>query len=263
MQDQAFDGDWEVIVADNQSTDDTARIVTERAEAWPRLRLVSADDIGDKSHAINTAVAASAADAFLFTDGDDIVMPGWVQAGADALATHDLITGPLDLVALNEPWLADSRGMSSDNLTGNFEGLFPCIRGNNYGITRSAWEALGPLPLGVYPVDDVTLSLEARRIGIDVVGVPDLMVEYRYRTDVGSLWKQGHGYGRGRSRIVRNLVDHGEERPGRFAGAKSWAWLVVNLPGVVTGPGRARWVWVLANRLGQVRGSVENRVFYL
>ena len=40
LRSQTFDGDWEVIVADNRSTDATPHLVTELAAEWPRLRLV-------------------------------------------------------------------------------------------------------------------------------------------------------------------------------------------------------------------------------
>lgn len=258
-----WDGDWEVIVVDNGSTDATPDLVALRAESWRRLRLVHADERSDKSYAVNAGVAASSADAFLFTDADDIVAPGWLAAAAGALRSHELITGPMELECLNPPWLVDSRGLSALEPAPSFEGLFPFARGNNYGLTRDAWERLGPLPEKAYPVEDIDLSLRARRLGIEVVGVPGAVVHYRYRTGAGAMWRQGHAYGRGRCRIARSLRDHGEQGPARFAGAKSWMWLVVHLPNLVTRSGRVRWTWVAANRLGQLRGSIENRLVYL
>ncbi|MEM9465103.1 MAG: glycosyltransferase [Actinomycetota bacterium] len=263
LRSQHHDGAWEVIVVDNRSTDRTAEVVAERSATWPRLRLLAAPDRGDKSYALNVAVASSDADAFLFTDADDVVSPGWVAAGASALADADLITGPLDLDTLNPPWLAASRGRSSEQPMASFEGIFPFVRGTNFGMTRRALDRLGPFPEAMYPVDDIELSLRAWRSGIDVQGVDALLVRYRYRPDATSLWRQGLAYGRGRCRVVRDLVDAGDPRPPRFTGWRSWAWLVLRLPTIVRPSGRAAWLWVLANRLGQVRGSVEQRLVYV
>ncbi|MEM9204106.1 MAG: glycosyltransferase [Actinomycetota bacterium] len=263
LQAQTHDGDWDVIVADNRSTDATARIVTDLAAEWPRLRLVAAMERAERSYAWNTALAASDADAFVFTDADDIVAPGWVAAAAAGLSDASMITGPLDLDTLNPPELAASRGLSMRKPVGHFEGLFPVVYGNNFGMTREALDQVGPFTEGAFPVDDMEVSLRAHRAGIAIVGCPDLVVQYRYRSDLGSLWRQGFGYGRGRCRLARSLIDAGEPRPPRVAGWKSWLRLVAATPSVVTAGGRARWVWILANRLGQVRGSFENRLLYV
>lgn len=260
---EQWDGDWEVVVADNASTDDTAAIVRRRAERWPALRLVDADERADKAYAVNTAVTATDAQAFAFADADDIVAEGWVTAMAEALADHEFVTGPLELERLNPDWLVASRGMSSLEPTASFEGIFEYARGNNYGLTRAAWERLGPIPEQLYPTEDMDLSLRASRMGIDLHGADRALVHYRYRTTARELWRQGFSYGIGRCRIARNLADHGEERPRRLSGARSWLWLLSHLPRLFTAQGRVGWAWVAGNRIGQVRGSIRYRILYV
>ncbi len=254
---------WELIVVDNNSTDGTAALVERVAQVSDRVRLVRANDRNDKSYAVAAGVAAAHADHLVFCDADDIVAPGWLAAIADGLDRHDVVTGPNQLDALNPPCLAASRGRSGDEAIGTFFGIFPCLRGNNYGMRRSVWGAIGPLSEGFYPVEDLEYSHRCWINGIAIVGLPDAVVYYRYRQEAGALWRQGHKYGEGRVRVARLLRDEGRQTPPRFAGWKSWVTLVLTVPITVTSAGRARWAWIAGNRLGQLVGSVRYRLIVL
>ena len=257
-------GDWEVIVVDNRSSDDTAAIVESRAANWPELRLMGAHEQGNKHYAINTVVDAICANRFAIVDADDVIAPGWVAAMGDGLRSAEMVTGPLELDRLNPRWLAESRGRSGSAApVGIFDGVLPFARGGNFGFTRAAFNKIGKLPEENSPCEDLDVSAAARRAGIDIEGLPDAVVHYRYRGDVASLWKQGLAYGQGRCRVVRDLVDHDEPRPARFGGWRSWLWLVCKLPSLRHDEGRATWLWVASNRLGQLRGSVRYRAWYL
>lgn len=261
---ETWDGDWEVIVVDNRSSDDTAAIVEARATDWPKLRLMGAHERGNKHYAINTIIDDLDADRFAVVDADDVIAPGWVAAMGEGLRDAEMVTGPLELDRLNPTWLAESRGRdAADSAIAVFGGVLPFARGGNFGFTRAAFDKIGGLPEAHSPCEDLDVSIIARRVGIDIEGLPDAVVHYRYRGEVSTLWRQGYAYGQARCRIVRDLADHGETRPGRFAGWRSWLWLVRKLPTLRHREGRAAWVWVAGNRLGQLRGSIRYRVWYL
>jgi glycosyltransferase involved in cell wall biosynthesis len=78
-------GSWEVIVCDNNSTDDTAGVVARAAASFPApLRYVFEREPG-RSAALNTAIAASSGDLILTTDDDVRVDPDWIEQAAMAL----------------------------------------------------------------------------------------------------------------------------------------------------------------------------------
>lgn len=260
---QDWDGEWEVLVVDNRSTDSTARIVAEVASRDPRFRLVSADERPGQSYGMNLGAAATRADRLAFCDADDVVAPGWVAAIARGLALHDVVTGPHELDRLNPGWLASSRGRSIEQPLGTFYGIFPCIRGAGWGIRRSVWERLGGMNEEYSAGQDIDFSRRCWLAGVDIVGLPDAVVHYRYRDNPKALWRQGFAYGLFRPRIARMLVQDGKPRPPRFAGWKSWLTLVTRLPTLATHEGRAVWVWIAANRLGQVAGSVREHTMML
>ena len=261
---QEYDGDWEVVVVDNRSTDATAALVQERMATWSRLRLVTADRGQGLSHARNAGVAASRGRLLLFCDGDDVAAPGWVAALAHGLTDHPLVTGRLELERLNPGWLALSRGgAAAAPGPPRFAGTFAYASGGNQGMTRDLFDRVGGFTEGVAGAEDIEFSLRCLGTGVDVREAADAVMHYRYRTAPGELFRQGRTYGSCRPLIARRMRDAGMSRPPRFHGWRSWLWLVARLPTLVTGPGRANWAWVAGNRLGHVIGSVRYRTLML
>lgn len=261
--DQRLDGEWEIIVVDNGSTDGTADLVRRYAEGSPRIKLLEAHERADKSYAMNRAVIAATGEAIAFCDADDIVAPGWVSSMAEGLSCYEVVTGPNELDRLNPQWLAESRGRSIEQSIGTFAGLFPCIRGNDFGVTRDAWMKLGGMNEDYHPVEDIEFSFRCWSSGVEIVGLPGALVHYRYREASRDLWRQGWKYGIGRVQIARLLRDDGGPTPPKFGGWKSWLMLVLRLPTVVTRSGRASWLWIAGNRFGQVAGSIRYRTLML
>ena len=235
------------------------------AETHPRFRVVPASERLGLNYARNTGVEASRGRSFAIVDADDVVGSGWVTAIGAALRDHELVTGPLELDLLNPPSLADSRGRADEWRTPSFCGLFSSAHGNNIGMQREAYDRIGgfdedPRLLGS---EDIEFSMRAWMDGIVLFFATDAVVHYRYRTDPRVLWQQGRRYGRSRPMLVRKLREAGRPRPPRFAGWRSWAWLVVHIGDLRRPERRAAWVWVAGNRLGQLEGSIRYRALFV
>lgn len=264
VRDQVWSGSWEVVVVDNGSTDDTAAVVTEYGIRHGRVRLVHALERAGLNYARNVGIEAARGRAFALCDADDLVGPGWVAAMGDALRRHPLVTGPLELDLLNPAWLAGSRGRGDERGLPDFHGIFPTVHGNNMGMQRDTWRALGRFDeVVIIGADDVELSMRAWMAGVAVHFVAEAVVHYRYRPEPRALWRQGRNYGRSRPLVVRRLRQLGLECPSRVAGWRSWAWLIAHALDVRTPEGRATWTWVAANRLGQVEGSIRYRSLFI
>ena len=260
---QEWDGAWEIVVVDNGSTDRTPRLVRSAARRDPRIRLVQATARSGQSYAMNTGAESTTSPWLAFCDADDIVAPGWLRALAEGLAHHEVVTGPHEVDLLNPRWLADSRGRSIEQPVGTYFGIFPCIRGAGWGVRRTVWEQVGGMNESFAAGQDIEFSLRCWLAGVDIVGIPSALVHYRYRDTARSLWRQGLAYGSNRPRIARLLADRGKPRPPRFAGWRAWAMLVLRFLGLWTKEGRCVWLWIAGNRLGQVRGSIRERILML
>ncbi|HVL15173.1 MAG TPA: glycosyltransferase [Gemmata sp.] len=90
---------WEVLVVNNNSTDDTERVLDRHADSLPLRRLVETQQ--GHSHARNCALDNTDADWVVWTDDDVIVSENWLASFAETARRHPqaaAVGGPID------PW---------------------------------------------------------------------------------------------------------------------------------------------------------------
>jgi glycosyltransferase involved in cell wall biosynthesis len=75
---------WQVVVVNNNSTDETAAVLASFAERLPLTCVV--EPVPGLSRSRNRGVAASSGDLLLFTDDDVVVEPEWMTAMRDGAA---------------------------------------------------------------------------------------------------------------------------------------------------------------------------------
>lgn len=92
---------YEVIVVDDESSDETARIVSALAAHEPRLRVVSGVPLPDgwlgKPHALSQGVAVARGDILILTDADSVHGPKSISWAVTNLQDHhaDMLSGYL------------------------------------------------------------------------------------------------------------------------------------------------------------------------
>jgi len=119
--------EWEVLVVDNNSNDQTPEVAREFAARYPgRFRYIFEPRPG-KSHAMNTGVRESRGDILAFVDDDVTVESGWLQQLTAHLHNGDwagaggriLLAGAFS----PPPWLAVN---GPHNMGGVLAALFDC-----------------------------------------------------------------------------------------------------------------------------------------
>ena len=106
---------WDVIVVDNNSTDETRDVVEQQAVGFPVPLLYVFEPRQGKSHALNNGLDCAGGEVILFTDDDVRVPPNWVDAACEALAVDDNVLycgGPVKPIwgATPPRWLDQQRG---------------------------------------------------------------------------------------------------------------------------------------------------------
>lgn len=152
---------WDVLVVDNNSSDDTRAVVEKRTRSYPvPLRYLFERRQG-KSNALNAGISATAARAIVFTDDDVRVPRGWLAAALAPLLERediDYAGGPVRPIwgGPKPAWL-DEKG----NLGGT-------IAVKDHGRAPFVFEERRKTPLGV--------NMAVRRTLIERIGGfrPDL-----------------------------------------------------------------------------------------
>lgn len=263
---QVRDAGAEIVLVDNNSSDDTPQVLNEYAMD-PRVTAVRASARQGASHARNVGVEHARSNRLLFCDADDVVGDGWVRELLAALDDHTVVSGTLDSSCLNSDALSTSRQskstVSDRSVRTTFYGLFPTVHGGNMAVRRSAWDDIGPLDESLSAIEDIEWALRAQLAGHSIGHQPTASVGYRYRTSSLALWRQGLAYGRNRPKVARMAFEALGQRPPRLAGLRSWAWLACNLHICARPDERGLLAWVAGNRVGNLIGSVEARFMVL
>ena len=80
--------EWEVVVVDNNSKDDTRQVIAEFQHEWPLLRYEFEGEQG-LSHARNHGIAVARGDILLFTDDDVLPEPDWLETTLSGMLKYD------------------------------------------------------------------------------------------------------------------------------------------------------------------------------
>jgi glycosyltransferase involved in cell wall biosynthesis len=253
---QECGSEWEVLVVDNGSTDDTSRLVESWASSHSFIRLVDGSECSGPSFARNAGVAAARGELVAFCDADDVVQPGWLEALRLALSRSDVVAGSFEFGALNgglrsEPRLAATRQL----------GHLPAGLGANLGVRRSAFEAVGGFDEELRTGEDIDLCWRLQLQGYTFGSEIRAVVAKRERTGALEVFRHGVVYGRSGARLYRKHRIAGI-RPERSGALKSWAWVVLAVPSLYKPAVRRRWFRAAGVRVGRLIGSVENRVFF-
>lgn len=260
---QGWPGGWEVILADNGSTDGSRAVAERFRGRLPGLRIVDASDRRGQAHARNLGAAAATGDALLFVDADDQVAPGWLEALGRAFARHEFVACRYDNEALNPPWVQRTHmNPQKDGVTRyDYPDYLPHAGGGGLGVLRRVHEEVGGFDESMAALEDTDYCWRIQLAGHELAFAPDAVVRIRHRHDPRGIFRQGRSYGKHNVLIYKKYRSRGMPRLGWLPGVLRWGKLVLRTPLLLlTREGRARWLWQLGWRLGRLEGCWKYRV---
>ena len=260
MAEQSWPSDWEVIIADNGSTDSLGSIVAPYKSKIPSLKIIDASAKRGSAYARNVAIGASTGDRILFCDADDIPGRGWSTAMAFALTNHHFVAARFELHKLNSPSVTAIRGGTQVNGLQTCHFLpFPYAGSGSIGIFRHLHDAVGGFDETMLIQEDTDYCMRVQLTGHKLVFVPEAVVHMRLRATESGIVAQAYSYAK---HVVYLYKKYGKRSSWELwrwrAYLHSWRILLQRTPALARTPeGRNILSWRVGTHLGALRGSLQ------
>jgi glycosyltransferase involved in cell wall biosynthesis len=257
---QTYSGAWEIVIADNGSTDGaTTRVPWGRADV--PIRVVDASQRAGSSYARNRGAAEADGDFLVFCDADDVVVPGWLDAMAGGARDFDAVTGPQEASVINAPDVQSWRPPRATVLQRG--GFLPFAPSCNLGVWAEVYQRTNGFNEAYPQAHDVEWSWRAQLEGCTLGFAENAIVHYRYRSTIRGVARQAYLSGLDSARLYRDYRSRGMKRPRLLRSMRVWLWLVARSPYLASRSQRGIWVRRAGEAWGRLRGSARFRVVFL
>lgn len=248
---------WEVVVVDDGSTDETVAVAHSYADALP-IRVVANAGPHGAAAARNLGARWARSERLLFLDADDAVNDRYVQAMAEALATHPLVTALVDFQALNGPALLAACPRPHPRLPQRMFNFLPHAGAGAIGIQRGLFEALLGFDATIPWLHDADLCWRANLDkGVELFVVHDAVEYVRLRGDLRSLYRQGVANGQDGIRLRRRYAAYGVPDTPWSRHLHQWWKTARAVPTIGSTAGRNLVAWRLGKQIGRLRGLLS------
>jgi len=265
LEHQTYPGDWELVIVDNGSTDESAAIAHRWESRLPGLRVISATDGQGVGYACNAGASAARGDFIMFCHQDDVADPHWLEAVALTAASSDAVGGRNEYAKLNDELVTVWRPPPPPDRLPVAMHFLPFAVGANLGMWTEVFGAIGGWSEDrSYGGEDVDLCWRLQLAGYRLGYSPDAVMHFRFRSDLRLLWKQFVDFGRAEPHLFRKYREHGLQQSSVKSALKQWAVGLIRLPDLARSAERKGiWVRKMAYKWGRLNGSLESRTLYL
>lgn len=268
LADQDCDERYEVIVADDASTDASVEVVREFACDLPLVISEAARRRGSAA-ARNAGVARANAEVLAFCDADDIVHEAWLRGLCAAVRRQPLVAGAihhLSAGAVRAPAdVTAEKRIDPDALTAYY-GHLPWSMTANLATRRDVFAEVGGFAEQPRTGSDADFCWRLATRGVDLAYEPSAIVFKRHRSGVGPTFRQYLRYGRDHPLLFERHRDAGMPRRSVSQTAQRYgetAWSVACGLSHPRSPAALRAAACVGQDLGRIIGSVRWRSLYL
>ncbi|MFC1580657.1 glycosyltransferase [Thermodesulfobacteriota bacterium] len=214
---KCFSGDIEIILVDNNSTDNSLQVCNHFKSRYPKENIIVVEEMKKgPAAARNSGVAKATGDWLLFTDADCMPSPDWVldfrthfnnsKVGAVAGCIQpypptNLIQKTLALFTLTEN--------KKEVIHNNFKfpgGLYPTA---NLAVRKNVFEMIGGFNEDLKFGEDHELCYKTYKSGNRIKVVTDAIVEHIHRKKLRAMLKQSFFFGTAHPYELRHFTKGG------------------------------------------------------
>lgn len=254
---------WEVIVADNGSTDGSMNIVKRFYGKIPNLRIVDASARKGQPYALNMGAKMAKGESLAFADADDEVGKGWVAAIGDALSQHDFVACRFDLDRLNTTKQRASRKHSQESGLQRlwYFPYLPHAGGGTLGVKKSLYEKANGFDEDLPYLHDTDFCIKLQMAGTQLHFAKDAVMHIRMRHAGLEAYRQARNYAEFNILLAKNYAPPQKTVSVFYimrAHVKGWAKFLVNTPKVLYKGETVAWWGLYGRQIGRLRGSVKH-----
>lgn len=255
---QKWRHEWEIIIADNGSTDNSRQIVESFKARLPNLHVVDAGKMQGSAHARNMGLQKTGSDRFAFCDVDDEVGDGWVASIGEALDEFDVVVSQYDDRRLNQQWQRDLwYSPTTNNVLKPVLGFMPAAAAYGLGFTRRVYERVGAFDESLPRMSDIDYTWRVQLAGFKLQHLPHAVVHYRHRDTLKGMFMQAYRDGQAQVLLYKKYREQGMTWKSWGSGIKSWSVMILRFPQLRTRLGRGKWLVNAGFMLGRLRGSIR------
>jgi glycosyltransferase involved in cell wall biosynthesis len=254
---------WEVIVADNGSTDGSVAIANGFAGAFARFKVVNAGEHLGASFARNRGAEAADGDVLAFCDADDEVAPDWLAALRRALERHDFVASRFDLTKLNGR-TRDTGQQATGLIRDRDFGFLPRAGTGGLAVRKHIHNLVGGFDESIRFHEDSDYCFKIQMAGHPLVFAPDALVHVQERRGPKAKFQQSRRWAVSQVGVYKKYRRQGMGKASNREALREWLRLARMLARAV----RSRHMpdhlaWRLGVRLGRLQGSLIHRVVLL
>ena len=207
---QNFDQPWEIVFADNRSTDDTVSVIEQFDGELPPYKIVSAPDIAGAGYARNVGVDQCDAPYIAFCDGDDEIPQDWVRKMYAAVAEYGFVGCRIEETAFTKKKFA---GLMGGDVGGSYSlGFLPFTGAGAMGIRKDIFQEVGGFNSHLRYCEDIDLCYRVQLSGHALYVDSSNKIFYKARETEWALLKQRFKWGRYEKVITIRYKDHGHDQ---------------------------------------------------
>lgn len=253
---------WEVVVADNGSTDNSREIVESYRARLPALTIVDASERRPGA-CRNVGVRASCGRSIVFFDADDVLAPGYLLAISRALQAEELVCARREIEALNARRTWVLRPSAQMNGPMNSYSFLPFGGGGTLGVTRRLFDALGGFDPSIDSLEDIDFCWRAQLDAYARLAfVPGAVLRHRYRDDARAVFQQRRMWSRDEAKLRRIYEERGMP-PRKPHELLRGLWTLRRVSQLRDPAGRYLWFRRLGNIVGRVEGRASQAALHL
>ena len=254
---QQWSHPWEVVIADNGSTDRSLEVAESYRGRFPGLRVLSAKERQGAAFARNTAIKAAVGEFLALCDADDEVGEGWVAAMGEALTLHEFVGCRIDTVKLNPRWM---RGHQQENGLQSiwYPPWLPHAGAGTMGFRREVFDKVGGFDENLLSLEDTDFSFQAQLKGYALHFAPDAVLHVRRRGNLLDHYRQSRNYAEYNVILARKYWPENESAFRYYKGFMvDWLRLIRSVTSLRTHGGRFSWAWKLGRQSGRLKGMLR------